>query len=66
MSEPTGTQYGGFWVRLIALLADSAIVFLSSALIIAGAAMAVGPEALVPIVLAVTLAGALYWPLMHA
>jgi uncharacterized RDD family membrane protein YckC len=66
MSEPTGTQYGGFWVRLIALLADSAIVFLLSALIIAGAAMAVGPEVLVPIVLVVTLAGALYWPLMHA
>ena len=66
MSEPTGTQYGGFWVRLIALLADSAIVFLSSALIIAGAAMAVGPETLVPIVLVVTLAGALYWPVMHA
>jgi uncharacterized RDD family membrane protein YckC len=66
MSEPTGTQYGGFWVRLIALLADSAIVFLFSALIIAGAAMALGPDGLVPILLVVTLAGALYWPVMHA
>ncbi len=66
MSEPTGTQYGGFWVRLIALLADSAIVFLLSAVIIAGAAMAVGPDVLVPIALGVTLFGALYWPVMHA
>ena len=66
MSEPTGTQYGGFWVRLIALLADSAIVFLLSAVIIAGAAMAVGPDVLVPIVLVVTVAGAVYWPVMHA
>ncbi len=66
MSEPTGTQYGGFWVRLIALLADSAIVFLLSAVIIAGAAMAVGPDVLVPIVLVVTVAGAFYWPVMHA
>jgi uncharacterized RDD family membrane protein YckC len=66
MSEPTGTQYGGFWVRLIALLADSAIVFLLSALIIAGAGMTVGPDVLVPIVLVVTVAGAFYWPVMHA
>jgi uncharacterized RDD family membrane protein YckC len=66
MSEPTGTQYGGFWVRLIALLADSAIVFLLTALIIAGAAMALGAEALMPVMLAVWIAGALYWPVMHA
>jgi uncharacterized RDD family membrane protein YckC len=66
MSEPTGTQYGGFWVRLIALLADSAIVFLFSALVIGGAAMALGPEALMPVMLAVWIAGALYWPVMHA
>jgi uncharacterized RDD family membrane protein YckC len=51
---------------LVALLADSAIVFLFSALIIAGAAMALGVEGLVPIVLAVWVAGAFYWPLMHA
>jgi uncharacterized RDD family membrane protein YckC len=66
MSEPSGTQYGGFWIRLIALLADSAIIFLFFALIIAGAALALGPELLVPIVLAVWIAGALYWPMMHA
>jgi uncharacterized RDD family membrane protein YckC len=66
MSEPTGTQYGGFWVRLIALLADSAIVFLFSALAIAGAAMALDPEMLVPVAIAVWIAGALYWPVMHA
>src|SRR5688572_4545754 len=66
MSEPSGTQYGGFWVRLIALIADSAIVFLVSAALLVGAAMLLGAEALVPAVFAVSLIGLLYWPLMHA
>jgi uncharacterized RDD family membrane protein YckC len=66
MSEPSGTQYGGFWVRLIALLADSAIVFLVSAALLFGAAMALDAEALVPVVFAVWLIGLLYWPVMHA
>jgi uncharacterized RDD family membrane protein YckC len=66
MTEPSGTQYGGFWVRAIALLADSAIVFLCSALVIVGAAMTLGAELAMPIALGVTLAGALYWPVMHA
>ena len=66
MSEPSGTQYGGFWIRLIALLADSAIVFMLSALLVAGAAVALEPELLPPVVLAASVLAFLYWPLMHA
>ena len=36
MSEPTGTQYGGFWARLLAFLADSAVLFLVSATVLTG------------------------------
>jgi len=66
MSEPTGTQYAGFWARLLAFLADSAIVFLVSAVLLAGVAMALGPEALMPVAFAVSLLSLLYWPVMHA
>ena len=66
MSEPSGTQYGGFWIRLIALLADSAIVFMISALLVAGATVALAPELLPPVVLAVWVLAFLYWPVMHA
>lgn len=66
MSEPTGTQYGGFWVRLLALLADSAIVFLVSAALLVGAAMALGPDGMTPAVFAAWAFGFLYWPVMHA
>ena len=66
MAEPSGTQYGGFWIRFLALLADSAIVFLVSAFLIAGAAMALGPEELTMVALVVWLLGFLYWPVMHA
>lgn len=66
MSEPTGTQYGGFWVRFLALLADSAIVFLMSAALLLGAAMALGPGDLTVAVIAVWVLGFLYWPILHA
>src|SRR3954462_6577401 len=66
MSEPTGTQYGGFWVRFLAFLADSAIVFLVSAALVVGAAMVLGPAVLMPVMLGVLLLGLLYWPVMHA
>ena len=66
MSEPIGTQYGGFWIRFLALLADSAIVFLISAFLITGAAMALSPDALGPVFLVVWLLAFLYWPVMHA
>ena len=66
MTEPSGTQYGGFWIRFLALLADSAIVFVLCALIIAGGAAALGPELIPLLVLVVTALGFLYWPVMHA
>ena len=66
MSEPSGMQYGGFWIRLIALLADSAIVFMVCALLVAGAAVALEPELLPPVALVASLLAFLYWPVMHA
>jgi uncharacterized RDD family membrane protein YckC len=66
MSEPTGTQYAGFWARLLAFLADSAIVFLVSAALLAGAAVALGPEALMPVAFGIAALGLFYWPVMHA
>jgi len=66
MSEPTGTQYGGFWIRFLAFLADSAIVFVFSAALLVGAGMALGPNDLTPAVIAVWVLGFLYWPILHA
>jgi uncharacterized RDD family membrane protein YckC len=66
MSEPTGTQYGGFWVRFLALLADSAIVFVITAALVAGGAMALGAEGMTPVVIAAWVVGFLYWPILHA
>src|SRR5688572_8629667 len=66
MSEPSGVQYGGFWIRFLALLADSAIVFLFFALAVAGAAMALEPALLVPVALTAAVLGVLYWPVLHA
>jgi uncharacterized RDD family membrane protein YckC len=66
MSEPTGTQYGGFWVRFLALLADSAIVFVLSSVLLVGATMALGPDDITLAVIAVWVLGFLYWPILHA
>jgi uncharacterized RDD family membrane protein YckC len=66
MSEPTGTQYGGFWIRFLAFLADSAIVFVFSAALLVGAGMALGPNDLTLAVIAVWVLGFLYWPILHA
>ena len=66
MSEPTGTQYGGFWIRFLALLADSAIVFVLSSALLVGAAMALGPDDMTVAVIAVWVLGFLYWPILHA
>ena len=66
MSEPSGMQYGGFWIRFLALLTDSAIVFVLGACLVAAAAMALGPD-LVPLgVLLAVGVGVVYWPVMHA
>jgi len=66
MSEPTGTQYGGFWIRFLALLADSAIVFVLSAALLVAATMALGPDDMTLAVIAVWVVGFLYWPILHA
>jgi uncharacterized RDD family membrane protein YckC len=66
MPEPTGTQYAGFFARLLAFLADTALVFLVSAGILTGAAMALGPDLLMAVGVFVSLIGLLYWPVMHA
>ena len=66
MSEPTGTQYGGFWIRFLAFLADSAIVFVLSAALLVGVGMALGPNDLTLAVIAVWVLGFLYWPILHA
>jgi len=66
MSEPTGTQYGGFWVRFLAFLADSAIVFVISSALFVGAAMALAPDDLALAVIAIWVLGFLYWPVLHA
>src|SRR5690349_23720271 len=66
MSEPTGTQYGGFWVRFLAFLADSAIVFVISSALFVAAAMVLSPEDLTLAVIAIWVLGLLYWPVLHA
>ena len=66
MSEPTGTQYGGFWIRFLALLADSAIVFVMSSALLVGAAMVLAPADLTMAAIAVWVLGFLYWPVLHA
>jgi uncharacterized RDD family membrane protein YckC len=66
MSEASGTQYGGFWIRFLALLVDSAILFVVSVALFAGATMALGAEALMPVAFAVWLIWFFYFPVMHA
>src|ERR1044071_208792 len=66
MSEPTGTQYGGFWGRFLAFLADSAIVFVISSALFVGAALALAPGDLTLAVIAIWILGFLYWPVLHA
>lgn len=66
MAERGMTQYGGFWIRFLALLADSAILFLVSALIIGAAATALGLEGAGVAVWVAWLIALLYWPVMQA
>ena len=66
MPEPTGTQYAGFFARLLAFLTDTALVFLVCAVILTGAAVALGSDLLMPVAVIVSLIGVLYWPVMHA
>src|SRR2546428_7240082 len=66
MSELSGTQYGGFWIRFLALLVDSAVLFVVSVALLAGAVTALGFESLTPVTFAVWLICFLYWPILHA
>src|SRR5262245_35840501 len=66
MSEPTGTQYGGFWIRFLALVTDCAIVFVLSCALLIGASMVLGPGDMTPVMISVSVLGFLYWPVLHA
>jgi uncharacterized RDD family membrane protein YckC len=68
MNEPhlASADFGGFWIRFLAVLVDSAIVFVVMALIIAGGATLLGAEMVALATLAAWLFGFLYWPVMHA
>lgn len=61
--EPVGTQYGGFWIRLLALAVDLSLLFLLSAAVLAG--MASATDDLMPVAFTLLAAAPLYWPLMH-
>lgn len=63
------TQYGGFWIRFLALLVDSATLFIFACVLLILAALAgfaAGPEAMTLVVLVYFLVYLLYWPVMHA
>ena len=66
MSEPTGTQYGGFWVRFLAFLADSAIVFVISSALLVGAALALAPGDMTLAAIVIWVLAFLYWPVLLA
>jgi uncharacterized RDD family membrane protein YckC len=68
MNEPhlASAEFGGFWLRFLAVLADSAIVFLVMTLILAGAVTTLGEGGLALGALAGWLFAFLYWPAMHA
>lgn len=62
---PRGTQYGGFWIRSLALAVDSTILFLASAVIAIAFSMLDAGLAMIGGIVCVLLQ-LLYWPLMHA
>jgi uncharacterized RDD family membrane protein YckC len=68
MNEPhlASAEFGGFWIRFLAVLVDSAIVFLLMALIIAGGATVLGEEMALLAVFAGWLFAFLYWPVLQA
>jgi uncharacterized RDD family membrane protein YckC len=68
MNEPhlASADFGGFWIRFLAVLVDSAIVFLVMALIIAGGATALGEDMAPIAVFAAWLFAFLYWPVLHS
>jgi uncharacterized RDD family membrane protein YckC len=67
MNEPhlASADFGGFWIRFLAVLVDSAIVFFLMVLIIAGGATALGEDMAPIAVFAAWLFAFLYWPVLH-
>ena len=67
MNEPhlASADFGGFWIRFLAVLVDSAIIFLVMVLIIAGGATALGGDMAPIAVFAAWLCAFLYWPVLH-
>lgn len=62
-------EYGGFWIRFLALLVDSTILFvLGAAIVIVGGVLgfAIGQAGLLIGMLAYVLVSILYWPVMHS
>src|SRR5258706_3136228 len=60
-----GREYGGFWIRLLALAADIAIVFVASIVVVIAASFLgrIGPKVASIVLLVLP---SVYWPLMHA
>lgn len=68
MEEPhlASAEFGGFWIRFVAVLADSAILFVVMLLILVGGVTALGEDGAAMAGLAAWLFTFLYWPVMHA
>lgn len=62
---PGGTQYGGFWIRSLALAVDSTVLFLVT-IVVAVLLSFLGEGAAMIGGLVCVLLQLLYWPLMHA
>src|SRR3990167_9989538 len=58
-------QYGGFWIRFLAYVTDSAILFIASSVVIVAATF-LGDAGAFAGALMVFLLALLYWPLMQA
>src|SRR5258706_659636 len=60
-----GREYGGFWIRLLALAADIAIVLGASIVVVIAASFLgrIGPKVASIVLLVLP---SVYWPLMHA
>ena len=59
-------DYGGFWIRLLALLVDTAILTIGSAALLVAAMFALGDAGGLIGGAAIFLAWLLYFPLLHA
>ena len=65
MADLTGTSYGGFWIRFLAYLVDTVVLFIGLAVLAFGCAF-LGPVGASILGAAGLLGPILYWGLMHA